>query len=224
VQVTLTTPQDAPPVAAEIDPALYGKTAYEKRRRILTLGFVACVVISILITSTRWGTTGIAGDLFFLAGVTLAMTGCLGRLWSGLFIAGYKSRELITCGPYALCRNPLYFFSAIGLIGIGLMACTLTVPLVFAVAFAVYYPTIIASEEVRLQGRHGAAFEDYCRTTPAFWPRFRAYHEPETYLIHLQPLRRNFVDAAWFVLLAVFVHIAAELHTRGFLPTVFTAW
>jgi protein-S-isoprenylcysteine O-methyltransferase Ste14 len=36
------------------------------------------------------------------------------RLWCSLYISGYKNSQLITSGPYSLCRNPLYFFSFVG--------------------------------------------------------------------------------------------------------------
>ena len=55
---------------------------------------------------------GIAG----FACVTLA---CLGRVWCSLFIAGHKDETLVTSGPYACCRHPLYSFSILGALGMG---------------------------------------------------------------------------------------------------------
>ncbi len=36
------------------------------------------------------------------------------------YIAGLKSKRVISYGPYSIMRNPLYFFSSLGFIGAGL--------------------------------------------------------------------------------------------------------
>jgi protein-S-isoprenylcysteine O-methyltransferase Ste14 len=43
----------------------------------------------------------------------------LGRTWCSLDISGRKKRELVTVGPYALVRNPLYIFTLLEAFGIG---------------------------------------------------------------------------------------------------------
>ena len=58
--------------------------------------------------------------VMMLAGCTLVGIATVGRLWCALYIAGYKTDKLITSGPYSMCRNPLYFFSLLGGIGVGL--------------------------------------------------------------------------------------------------------
>ena len=58
----------------------------------------------------------ISGVLGFLC-VALA---CLGRIWASVFIAGHKDVELVTTGPYARCRHPLYSCSILGALGLGL--------------------------------------------------------------------------------------------------------
>src|SRR5688572_10096009 len=74
--------------------------------------------------------TGLTGFLF----VALA---CLGRIWCSLFIAGHKDEVLVTNGPYARCRHPLYSFSVLGALGLGLtsrsgLLCLLVVVLIAA--------------------------------------------------------------------------------------------
>jgi hypothetical protein len=60
--------------------------------------------------------------------------------------------------------------------------------------------------------------------TPSFWPRFSLYVEPTTYEIRVQGLRRTFVDAFWFIALALTAHAVAELHARGWLPDLLRIW
>src|SRR5882672_454668 len=71
------------------------------------------------------------------AGFMLVALACLGRIWCSLFIAGHKDEVLVTTGPYALCRHPLYSFSLLGALGLGLtsrsaLLCILVVVLIMA--------------------------------------------------------------------------------------------
>jgi len=52
-------------------------------------------------------------------GAALIFVCVSGRTWCTLYIGGRKNHELVTAGPYSVCRNPLYVFSIIGAIGIG---------------------------------------------------------------------------------------------------------
>jgi protein-S-isoprenylcysteine O-methyltransferase Ste14 len=208
------------------EPALpkLGKVAIERRRRPLTLlvGFFMGVIV--FTTGSRWPVAGGGREVLFLIGMLLACVGAFGRIWSNLFISGFKSKFLISTGPYSVSRNPLYFFSAIGMVGIGLTTETLSIPALFIVFFALYYPTIIHREEQRLLMRHGEAFAEYCRRTPAFWPQLSLYDEPEVYVMHPRAMRKNICDAFWFVALAAVVHMEAQLSALSGLPTVFNLW
>ena len=77
----------------------------------------------------------------------------VGRIWCLTYSSGYKSSELVTQGPYSVSRNPLYFFSFIGLIGIGLATETFTLTLFLIAFFALVYPAVIAGEEEFLRGK-----------------------------------------------------------------------
>ena len=87
-----------------------------------------------------------------------------------MYSSGYKSSELVTQGPYSVSRNPLYFFSFVGLIGIGLATETVTLTLFLVAFFALVYPAVIAGEEEFLRGKFGDAYAEYCRRMPRFFP------------------------------------------------------
>jgi protein-S-isoprenylcysteine O-methyltransferase Ste14 len=71
-------------------------------------------------------------------GLALAGIASLGRLWCSLYIAGYKTEELITEGPYSIYRNFLYFFSFLGAIGVGFASESLLIPLIIPILFTSY--------------------------------------------------------------------------------------
>ncbi|WP_459556499.1 methyltransferase family protein [Lacunimicrobium album] len=195
-------------------PARQGRSAPERRRRLVTMLFVIAMVAVLMTTNSRWALNSIAGVFFFLSGMSLASLGALGRIWSNLYVAGRKTSELVVEGPYSCCRNPLYFFSAVGMFGIGLATATITIPAIMLLYFSLYYPMIIHLEEERLLERHGQTFLAYRRQTPAFWPRFARLNEPEMYAVFSIVFRRNLVDAFWFVALAAIVYTECQLALR----------
>ncbi|TIS55792.1 MAG: isoprenylcysteine carboxylmethyltransferase family protein [Mesorhizobium sp.] len=142
-----------------------------------------------------------------------------GRLWCGLHIGGRKNTELAVIGPYSVCRNPLYFFSFVGGLGVMLVTETLLLPLVFCILFAVYYSKVIASEEETLLKLHGAAFREYCSRVPRFWPQIRLFIEPDSYLVSAAPVRKSLADGTWFIIAGGLVEFLEGLHNSGFLPT-----
>lgn len=122
----------------------------------------------------------IAGEVALATvAVVLALASCifclmavrtLGRHWT------YQARvieghELVTNGPYAVVRNPIY----LGIFGLMLasgLAFTRWWTLVAAVAFFLIGNQIrMNAEERLLRETFGAVYEDYARRVPAFLPR-----------------------------------------------------
>jgi protein-S-isoprenylcysteine O-methyltransferase Ste14 len=201
------------------------KTIVENYRLPLTWGGGILVLALLLLTGGRWeGPLSAVSSALFAAGMFLVGIASMGRLWCALYIAGYKDEQLVTEGPYAMCRNPLYLFSLVGAVGVGLCTETLTIPAVAAVLFASAYPMVIRSEEDRLAQRFGEPYKAYWRRTPAFWPRIGLLHEPDTYVVNPKVFRRNMFDALWFVWMIGFLEIVEELHELGMLPIVFNLY
>jgi protein-S-isoprenylcysteine O-methyltransferase Ste14 len=113
----------------------------------------------------------------FCAAVPVLLAGQCLRFWAAGVIPKYRTLsldapKLVTWGPYAWARNPLY--AGNGLIGLGwaLMAGWVFVAAFAAVYFALYSLTIIPCEERFLSGRFGEEYEIYRRSTPALIPGF----------------------------------------------------
>lgn len=95
----------------------------------------------------------------------------MGRSWRMAVSPGEKT-ELVTSGPFAHVRHPIYSLS------IALMLCTVVaVPTAPMLVVAVVHIALMAlkarNEERFLAGVHGALYADYCRRTGRFLPRWR---------------------------------------------------
>ncbi|NIP98057.1 MAG: isoprenylcysteine carboxylmethyltransferase family protein, partial [Akkermansiaceae bacterium] len=97
--------------------------------------------------------------------------GVFGRLLSTIFIGGHKTHTLVMEGPYGLTRNPLYFFSLLGVLGLGVTSANPAVAVLLLAAFSLYYPGVLAREEEKLAKEHGDLYAAYRERVPRFWPR-----------------------------------------------------
>jgi len=194
---------------------------FKTQRIRTTYIFVGIVAVILVFSSSGWEGRGLLTTILFLLGTTLVGIATVGRLWCSIYISGYKNDQLITVGPYSISRNPLYFFSMLGAIGLGMDTETLIIPVVVALGFMFFYPSVIDQEEKKLRKRHGAAFDDYCRTTPRFWPSLSKLQEPSSYLIRPEAFRRRLFDSLWFVWGIGIVEIIEGLHESDVLGTLF---
>jgi protein-S-isoprenylcysteine O-methyltransferase Ste14 len=181
--------------------------------------FMLLIAAVLTVSESQWERTFMDAALFF-AGAVLVGAATMGRLWCSLYIAGYKDGTLVTVGPYSISRNPLYFFSFVGAIGVGLATETFTFGAVFALWFVLFYPAVIRAEEQRLRALHGARFEDYSRRVPRFVPRFSLLVEPDTYTVQPVKFRNHLLDALWFVWGLGLLEMVEALHVNEVLPTI----
>lgn len=197
------------------------KTRYENFRLPVTRALAAVAVLVLLLSTGVWEDQSIlTTTLLFFSGMILVSIATLGRMWCSVYIAGYKDKVLITGGPYSISRNPLYFFSMLGALGVGLCTETLTFPAIILVAMMLYYPLVIRKEERRLREYFGDAFDEYVKQVPAFFPRFSQYTEPEEYTVKPRAYRRHMFSALWFVWIVGLIELAEGLKEIGWLPTL----
>jgi protein-S-isoprenylcysteine O-methyltransferase Ste14 len=119
-----------------------------------------------------------------LAGFAVMLAGEAIRFW-GVSIVGSETRTtgsvggtyLITTGPYAFVRNPLYVGNMLMYAGVGIMSLAWWpwLPLAALVWFYVQYTLIVTREEEYLAERFGETFADYCRHVRRFVPRWTPY-------------------------------------------------
>lgn len=82
-----------------------------------------------------------------------------------------KDEALATSGPYAYTRNPLYLGSAFLAAGFIVAGRSWVAGGIVAVYFAIFYYAVMRSEERDVRERFGAAFDEYARRVPLFFPR-----------------------------------------------------
>jgi protein-S-isoprenylcysteine O-methyltransferase Ste14 len=197
------------------------RTLIEKNRKILTWLLGIILLFLVLFSESYWEQKAFMSDIFFLLGVVLVGAATVGRLWCLFYISGYKTDTLIKCGPYSICRNPLYFFSFVGGIGVGLASENLILPGIIIVCFVLYYPLVIKDEEKKLRKIHNKDFDDYFNSTPRFFPSLVLLRETNEYAVKPKAFRRGLFDALWFVWLVGILELVEALHEYKALPILF---
>ncbi|MBL8916343.1 MAG: hypothetical protein JNM17_36925 [Archangium sp.] len=115
-----------------------------------------------------------------VVGLVLCLFGAVIRFTTvGLVPAGTSSQSrkmnglaLTTTGPYSVVRHPLYLGNLF--ITLGLL-CIAHEPWAYAVGLAYWllsHLLIVRAEEQLLRAQHGAAFDDWSRAVPGWFPSF----------------------------------------------------
>ena len=145
-----------------------GSWMFENRRWVHPGGVIGAIVLG---GATHDGRVlGIA-----LLGVMVAV-----RLWACRYLGGaarvharhaLRKRVLVTVGPFAWVRNPIYLANTCGLTG----ACLLFGPAWWAAATFVlgllWYRAVVAWEESLLDSLYGDAYRAYLARVPRLLPR-----------------------------------------------------
>lgn len=160
----------------------------------------------------------------YALGLVIVSIATSGRIWCSFYLSGRKDSALTTEGPYSLCRNPLYFCSALGVVGIGFCTETLTIPVVFALIFSLYYPGIIGREEQRLLQIFGEPYARYLKDVPRFFPSFRRFQEPQTWIASPALFRKHVINDTIFIWLAALLELTEALRETGIIPPLLRIW
>lgn len=115
--------------------------------------------------------------------MVFVVLGELIRIW-GVGYAGMVTRtrnvgatDLITDGPYAYLRNPLYVGNYILSLGFCIASRAL-IPwmlIAYTLLFFIQYGLIVSLEEEKLRTIFGEFYDRYAEEVPRFFPRFTPY-------------------------------------------------
>lgn len=153
-------------------------------------------------------------------GIVLIVCCILGRTWSSLYIGGRKIEEFVQTGPYSVMRNPLYFFSCLGAVGVGMQAGTVVLGLFTGLlAYVVFYFVVLREEDL-LSERYGAAYQAYLARVPRFFPNPTLWHDEPTLTIRPPRVLTTFGDALVFLLAVPGAEFFEYLQDTGVVPVL----
>jgi protein-S-isoprenylcysteine O-methyltransferase Ste14 len=191
-----------------------------KSRMYVSRLFAIVILAVVIFTSHSFAQDSTIDFLFEMTGLFLLTVCCMGRLWALIYISGNKRRELIMDGPYSMVRNPLYFFSLIGAIGIGLVSENLLVLGLILIFYILYYPLTVVAEERKLEETFGEPYIEYKRKTPSFIPKLSLYREPEVYPIKMATFVRSFWFSIWYVWIYILLQFIERGQNLGYWPVL----
>ncbi|MBS1256682.1 MAG: hypothetical protein MAG581_02508 [Deltaproteobacteria bacterium] len=137
-------------------------------------------------------------------GVFSLIVGLLGLFFRILVVghtpqntSGRNTREQIadvlnTTGWYSVVRHPLYLGNYTMGLGVSLFPFVWWLPLIYTLAFALYYERIMAAEEDFLRSKFGEDFEKWAESTPAFFPDFSKWDSAVLNFSIINILRREY--------------------------------
>jgi protein-S-isoprenylcysteine O-methyltransferase Ste14 len=177
------------------------------------------IYLALVAATTVLGPRGVASWWYYAAGVAgflCVALACLGRIWCSSFIAGHKDEVLVTSGPYARCRHPLYACSLLGALGLGLTTRSPLLCAILVVLIAALVVYAASCEEQFLADSFPDEFNAYVAATPnKWWPAAASASPPEHVDVMPSVYWKAFLDAGSFFALWLLVSIAAEYRLAG---------
>jgi protein-S-isoprenylcysteine O-methyltransferase Ste14 len=157
-------------------------------------------------------------EFFLWTGYAMVIFGAFGRVYCSAFIGGRKNDEIVRTGAFSVVRNPLYVFSFIAMVGIGLQSGMVLVTAILIATFTLYYPVVVAKEEGFLEGKFGGDYLKYKQEVPRWIPNLKLWNEPEQVDARPKFIRNTMMDAAIFFLPLPFFNLINYLQTVNMLP------
>jgi protein-S-isoprenylcysteine O-methyltransferase Ste14 len=102
----------------------------------------------------------------------------LGRNWAPSLTGVRKDAVLVSTGPYAIVRHPIYLGAFIFLAALSLVTANLLVLLPTLVLMALLFMQI-DGEEATLIDKFGDEYREYMKRTPRLIPKFRHEHSTQ---------------------------------------------
>lgn len=178
---------------------------------------VVCLpLVALAFVGGRWPFDSLAFHEFWeivCLGVSLAGLGvrivAVGHAPGGTSGRNTKSQSatvLNTTGLYATVRHPLYLGNYLIGLGVTLVPFVAWLPVIYTLAFWLYYERIMMAEEAFLAERFGEQFVAWAGRTSPFIPRLSQWTRPSVPFSLRSVLRREYTT----LLLVVALHASTE--------------
>ena len=185
-----------------------------KKRSILLNGLTVVIASLVILlfkdhffSSTQEGLREYLSDFL---GLAIISAGQILRI----ITRGYKSEQLhiskkvITDGPYAFVRHPMYLGSFLIGLGATIILLNFYTVLLYIILYQIWYGYQIKIEQEKLLSHFGQDYTDYSETTPSMFPNFRSI--THTLDIFKKPLKLKWIIkemptiSAWAISIAIF--------------------
>lgn len=196
-------------------------TEIQRRRKFVLIGLLALFLGATACISDAWwpASQGMHKAIEWL-GIVMIFICIAGRTWCTLYIGARKKRELVTIGPYSLCRNPLYAFTVVGAFGVGAQYASVVIAGAAALLTLLVFRSVIAREEAWLSEAFGTDFAEYAANVPRIWPNFSGWKDAGELQISPQLVVQTFLDASLFMLAIPASEVVEYVQRQQLLPVL----
>lgn len=191
------------------------------RINLLRLTFIPVIFLAVFARPSWLPNENVFTDFIMeLGGYLFLLAGLMIRIWCIFYIGNRKSKELVTEGPYSICRNPLYVGTFLLAIGVGLSFASPFMVLSVLVIVVPVHVITARMEETNLGTLFGEEYRMYKRKVDRFWPNFSNYTSPETLSVNVHSIRRIFFDTTGVLLLPWIEDWLELLREQGIIPVL----
>jgi protein-S-isoprenylcysteine O-methyltransferase Ste14 len=194
-------------------------TLRKLRVNILRMAFLPIIFIGLFVRPP-WSLESTTAFIVELAGFAFLLAGLTVRVWCTFYIGGRKSKDLVTTGPFSICRNPLYMGTFLLTIGAGLCFENLLMLLLAIVVIVPAHFIVVRLEESHLEDVFGEDYRLYRKRTPRFFPRISNYASPDEVSVSVRAIRRIALDTILVLLVPEIEDLLEVLHGHGILPVL----
>ena len=193
---------------------------FNQRIRIAALRvfFLLCIPL-ILFTRSAWMEPEWLFEISEVVGISFVIFAVLGRFWAILYIGGHKNLQIMQDGPYSICRHPLYLFSTLGVVGLGLMLGSLILAAFLGIAVFFILTATATREEAFFRAEFGPAYDIYAARVPRIWPKLSLFRCEPSVTVKIATLRVNFFDALVFLAFIPLAEFMEWIKEMGMVPT-----
>jgi protein-S-isoprenylcysteine O-methyltransferase Ste14 len=154
-------------------------------------------------------------------GLVLIILSIFGRTWCAIYLSGRENRELVTRGPYSVCRHPMHSFTILGGVGVGAQVGSFVIGLVCGLIAWLILQRFATREETALQAKFGSIYQQYAERVPRFIPKLSLWRDVDVVEVWPRTVALAFLDAAVFLVAVPIAEAVEYLHDIRALPAIF---
>jgi protein-S-isoprenylcysteine O-methyltransferase Ste14 len=191
-----------------------------KKRIQYSWASIPLVILVIIFTKPLFAYNVAFHEGIEFAGYFLVAFCVLGRVYTAAFLGGFKNQKLVSYGPFSIVRNPFYFFSLIGILGLSLSSGHLLVIALLFPFFTVMYHFLIRREEEFLLTTFGQDYKEYMAKTPRLIPKLSLYNCPDQITVRPKFITNACLDAIWWFVAFPAFELIEYFQESGAIPVL----